>query len=636
MKKPLPSLAPVPRDLPVAYVAAVPTSHLDRRRLLASAVAALSLAACGGGGAADAAAPRGPSLPPAPPSPAPPSPSPSPAPTPPAPGPAPAPTPPSPPPAPTPPAPPPPPAPTGNITQYLTSDGGTAGDTINLSSPTREFWHRRMSIRWQRKYASGSALFGLGNWLDAAQTPEGSNAYGSSAVLNTVGQTTAINVLALVRRWLSTGANRGFYCNVRGSVWPIDFHGRAAPSAADRPTLTVVTSTGTFTLVAAANATWNATSYRGSGAAAGFRLGQGSQPAILRFDLSSVTGTVTSATLAIKVKAFEGGRTGQVVDVFECDPPLIIVPENVVSPKRGLAAQYADFNAMKNSGNPNLLYAADFQVPGKFDRGFSPAATRTLNPATGTTYARGVLAAGSNGSLDARPEVTQGTGVRGTPNVVHEELFSQYWLYLENDFGTTLDTAIKIPAMGIQFGWWNPVGYWQQTTGNGGSRGTGLKVDRGAGLNYEYQGHSVRFLTGTAPTAQDDDPYNGWFGVGIYPYNLDQEGPFPAGESFHNVAIRKGAWYCFDIRIKQNSMSGTQDALGNYATANGDGVYEVWLNGYPVYSRSDYRWRRHAEFGVQGIWMDVYHGGIPASPTTMHYRVDRVSVAKTYVGPPAN
>ena len=103
-----------------------------------------------------------------------------------------------------------------------------------------------------------------------------------------------------------------------------------------------------------------------------------------------------------------------------------------------------------------------------------------------------------------------------------------------------------------------------------------------------------------------------------------------------NVAIRKEAWYCFDIRIKQNSMSGAQDALGNYATANPDGVYEVWLNGYPVYSRTDYRWRRHAEFGVQGIWLDVYHGGIPASPTTMHYRVDRVSVAKTYVGPPAN
>jgi hypothetical protein len=338
----------------------------------------------------------------------------------------------------------------------------------------------------------------------------------------------------------------------------------------------------------------------------------------------------------VKVAAFEAGHTGHIVDVFECDPPFIVVPENVPIPKRGLAAGYASFHAMKNGGDPNLLYASDFESPGLFDKGFSPAATRTLNPDSGTTYARGTLSAGVNGSLDARPEVTQGTGPRGTPNEVYEELFSQYWVYLENDFGTTADTAIKVPAMGVQFGYWNPVGYWQQTTGNGGSPGTGLKVDRGGASNFEYQGHSVRFLTGTAPTADDDDPYNGWFGVSIYPYNLDQTGPFPAGENFRNVAIRKEYWYCFDIRVKQNTMSGAQDALGNYSTANPDGVYEVWLNGYPVYSRTDFRWRRHAEFGVQGLWLDVYHGGVPVSPTTMHYRVDRVSVAKVYVGPPAS
>ena len=519
--------------------------------------------------------------------------------------------------------------------QYLTSDGGTAADTGNLSAPTRDFWHKRLAIAWKRTYASGAALYGMGNWLDAAQVAEGRTPYGSSAPLTAVDAPATIDVTALVQRWRTSGDNRGFYLQSRGSAWPLDFHGRTAASAGLRPTLTVVTSSGSFTLTARANATWNKTSFRGIGAAAGWRLAADSQPAVLRFDLSGVTGTVTSATLSVAVKAFDSGRTGQIVDVFECDPPFIIVPENVTTPKRGLAAGYASFNAMKTSGNADLLYASDFESPGLFDKGFSPAATRALNTATGTTYARGTLAAGANGSLDARPEVTQGTGVRGTPNTVHEELFSQYWMYLENDFGTVADTAIKIPAMGVQFGYWNPVGYWQQTTGNGGSPGTGLKVDNGGTSNFEYQGHSVRFLTGTSPTALDDDPYNGWFGIGIYPYNLDQGGPFPAGESFPNVAIRKEAWYCFDIRVKQNSMSGAQDALGNYATANADGVYEVWINGYPVYSRRDYRWRRHAEFGVQGLWLDVYHGGVPASPTTMHYRVDRVSVAKVYVGPPA-
>ena len=518
----------------------------------------------------------------------------------------------------------------------MTSDGGSASDTGNLSAPTRDFWHKRLGFRWARIYSTGP-LVGRGNWLDSSQTPEGSNPYSSTGTATSVNQELSATVTTLVQRWLSNGANKGFYLNARASAsaWPLDLFGRAATNVADRPKLVVVTSTGTFNLVAAANATWNSSSFTGAGRAAGFRLVAGSQPAILRFDLSSVIGTVSSATLSFKISAFDTGHTGHIIDIFECDPPFIIVPENVPSPALGLANGFANFNAMKNSGHAALVAADDFELGGPFDGGFTPSAPRTLNPATGTTYARGEITAGALGSANSRLEGSQGTGLRGTPNVVREELFGQYHMYLENDFGTTADTAIKIPAMGVQFGYWNPAGggYWQQTTGNGGSRGTGLKVDPGGSANFQYEGHSVRFLTGVSPTAQDDDPYNGWFGIGIYDYNLDQVGPFPAGASFPMIAIRKEQWYCIDIRVKQNTMSGSQDALGNYATANADGIYQVWINGYPAYSRTNYRWRRHAEFGVQGVWIDVYHGGTDLAPTTMHYRLDRVALATSYIGP---
>lgn len=489
-----------------------------------------------------------------------------------------------------------------------------------------------MNFRWARIYTSG-ALMGRGNWLDVNQTQEGRTPYASTGAASTVGQVLSASVTALVARWLANDANRGFYLNARNSAWPLDIFGRRSANSADRPTLTVVTSTGTFTLTAVANATWNNTSFRGAGSAAGFRLVADSQPAVLRFDLRSVTGTLTSATLSFKVSAFDTGHTGHIVDVFECDPPTIIVPENVPAPVLGLANGYANFNALKSSGNAALIAADDFELGGPFDNGFTPMATRTLNAATGTTFARGEITAGELGSANSRLEASQGTGMRGTPNVVREELFGQYHMYLENDFGTTADTAIKIPAMGVQFGHWNPVGYWQQTTGNGGYRGTGLKVDPGGNANFQYEGHSVRFLTGVSPTALDDDPYIGWFGIGIYDYNLDQAGPFPAGASFPMIAIRKEQWYCIDIRVKQNTMAGSQDALGNYATANADGVYQVWINGYPAYSRTNYRWRRHAEFGVQGMWIDVYHGGVDPAPSTMHYRLDRVALATSYIGP---
>lgn len=521
------------------------------------------------------------------------------------------------------------------IRQFLTSDGGSALDSGNISAPTRDFWHKRLGAGWKRVFAIGNVLYGRGNWLDAGQVQEGSVAYGSSTSLTSVGQVASVNVLALVQRWMTSGANRSFYLNARNSDWPIDFFGRAAPNAADRPMLTVVTSAGTFTLTPLANASWNVTTYTGSGTAAAWRLASGAQPAILRFDLATITGTPNSAVLLFKVLAFDTGHTGHMIDVFECDPPTLASLDKVPSPVLGLAANYASFNAFKASRNPNLLHADDFSSPGPYDKGFTPSAPRTLNPATGTVYARGTIEAGANGSLSARRETSIGVNPRGTPNIVYEELYSQYWLYLENDFGTTADTAIKIPAMGVQFGYWQPTGYWQQTTGNGGTPGTGLKVDNGGNSNYEYQGHSVRFVTGVSPTPADDDPYNGWFYIGIYPYNLDQGGPFPGGEIFPYVVVRKEQWYCIDIRVRQNSMGGSQDALGNYATANADGIYETWINGHLAYSRKDYRWRRHAEFGVQGIWLDVYHGGVPVSPSTMHYRIDRVSVAKSYIGPPA-
>ena len=80
-------------------------------------------------------------------------------------------------------------------------------------------------------------------------------------------------------------------------------------------------------------------------------------------------------------------------------------------------------------------------------------------------------------------------------------------------------------------------------------------------------------------------------------------------------------------------MAGGPDADGNYATANADGVLQAWINGYPAYSKTNFRWRRHADFGVQGIWLDVYHGGQTLAPSTMHYRIDRVSLATSYIGP---
>jgi hypothetical protein len=525
--------------------------------------------------------------------------------------------------------------PAGGIPQYLTSDGGTAGVGSNYSGPTRDKWHNRLGFAWLRPNT-------MGNWLDASQVQEGSTPFASSAPITTVGQRVSITATALVARWLANGQNRGTYLRITsGSLFPVAFHGRTDPTSGLRPTLTVVTSTGTTVLTAQCNAWWQSSSFQAAGSALEWRLASGQSPAILRFDVSAIAGTLNSATLEFSVKAFpSGGSTGQVVALFEADPPAIIDPVSVTSPAAGLLTGYANFGAFKAASLPSVLLADDFESPGPFDTGFTPAATRTLNTATGTTYARGTIQGGGSpgsgtSSLDNNKAFTAGTGTRGAPDVVRPELFGHYAWYMESSFGTQQDDAIKIPAMGVQFGVWNPAGYWQQTTGNGGSRGTGLKVDNGGASNFEYQGHSVRLLTGTAPKAGDDDPYTGWFGVGVYPYNLDQVQDFPEGEAVPYVALRREAWYDIDIRVKQNSVSGTQDALGNWSVANADGIYQIWINGYLAYSKTTFRWRRHLEFGVQGLWLDVYHGGQSPALVDMHYRIDRVAVATQYIGPSA-
>ncbi len=480
-----------------------------------------------------------------------------------------------------------------------------------------------MLVRWQRS--------ALGDWRDLAGTANGTVPYGSSATITGLGRYT-VSVTALVQRWRANGLNRGFYLMAKANPWPLIFGGRTAANASERPTLVVVTTTGTFTLAARANAHWFNSSVSVVSSSARFEVRAGQGPAILQFDLSSVTGTVSSATLGFSLTAFT--QTGAVIDVFEADPPTLISPETVTTPQLGLAAGVTSF--VQLGSQSGVLFNDDMASPGPFDQigpnTWAVAPTRSLNAARGTTLARGTVPNGRLDGVSVRIDTTRGTGAQGTPDVVRPELYARYRFLMENTFGGLAD-RVKIPAIGSQFGWWNANsgGYWQSTTGNGGWRGTGLKVWNVTQGKWEYQGHSTRLVTGYR--ASDVSAYAEYMSVAVYAYNLDQVGAFPDQEVMTNVVLRRGVEYTVDLRLKQNSMSGAQDVNGNYATANADGVFEVWFNGYKAWSRSTYRWRRHADFGVQGFWLDVYHGGTAATRHDMHFQVNEVTVATAYIGP---
>ncbi len=507
-----------------------------------------------------------------------------------------------------------------NVVQFLTHD--------NSSGPSNIFWNSILRFRWKRGI--------WGDWLDAQQNQFGTSAAGAipyaSLAVPRPGRYTA-NVTQLVTRWQSNRENRGFYLRMRGNQFPVQFAGRTFSNAPDRPKLQITTTTGSYSLDARSNASWAVSSSYPIIKSDSWTL-SGTVPAILQFDLSQVAGTITNATLALTDLVNQPGSTSAngVVDIFEADPPRFIVPDQVAAPAVGVAANYTAFTSL--ASDPTILFSDDFASPGWSDQGtvdsnWAHPVERIFNPQTSTTYARGQFVAGSNGSASVGATVHRGIGPFGSLTTPLPHLYGQYYIFLERDFGSNVD-VVKFPGMSIQYGYWNPRGYWQSITGNGGSRGTGMKVWNASANRWEYHGHSVRMLIGESPS--DASAYGNLFSLSLYPYNLDQADVFPVAEQFPYIALQRERWYAIDTEVKQNSVVGPFDAIGNGA-AVADGVCRVWINGVIAHQKTTYRWRKHIDFGVQGLWMNFYHGGVTPAPYTMHYRTDRVSVGKSFIGP---
>jgi hypothetical protein len=509
------------------------------------------------------------------------------------------------------------------IVQYLTHDGDAVGNVTTSSAPNRLYWNTVLEVPWAR----GT----LGDWRDSADVANGSTPYASFPAVTATGRRT-LAVTALVQRWRSNGLNRGFFLSSRANAFPLIFAGRTATTAGDRPELVVVTTSGTFNLAARANACWNSSSVSVVSSAAQFELRAGQQPAILQFDLSTVTGTVTSATLGITLTTLT--QTGAIIDVFEADPPALFDPAVPVGAVQGIGG-LGNFAALQ--AHPDVLFAKDFATgSGQIDTSLWPQAiTRTVDANRGTTYASSFIAVGTLAGADSRVNIVNSTVAGGVTNPAQrrDSAHATIRFRMAANFAGLTD-RVKIPAMGSQLGWWNSsgAGYWQPVTGNGGFPGTGLKVvNASAGNRIEYHGHSSRLTTGHR--CSDVSAYGDYVRLATYIYHLDQVGAFPTEDTIPGLVLKRGTWYDMSHYLQLNTMSGAQDGLGNYDTANADGIYRLWINGQQVLNRTNYRWRRHAEFCVQGFWVDVYHGGTNPADRRMDFDVNELAIASSYIGP---
>lgn len=490
--------------------------------------------------------------------------------------------------------------------QFLTWDGG--------SGPSGTAWNRHLRLPWKNP--------GAGDWLDADQVPQGERPFSIGEVAGP--GPVSVDVTTLVKRWLASGENRGFYLRTN-QAYAFQFIGRTSDNTAERPSLEIKTDQGAFSAPPLANAQWSPTSASAVDSRASFKVNSGQTLAIVLFDLEGVTGAIESATL--KLTCTESKYKGE-LRIFEADPPVFRVGGGQEKPLEGIAASYPRDKGIE--AHPSVLFAADFSdVSGDYS-GRCGEATTQDDAETESTYLRGVFKPGSVGSCGLKVPVVRGDG-EGAPSSTENALFARYYVYLESDWGSTVD-ANKMPGWDNRFGWWNPAqgGYWQSTTGNGGSPGTGLRVWNAGKKRWEYEGHSLRGHGGKKEG--DGNYYDDLFWVGGYIYHLDQAGPFGTGVAWTGTVLSKGRWFCIEQFIQMNSVQGPYDAEGNGA-AVADGIYRAWVDGVLSYERKDFRWTRHPRFGLEGFWFNWYHGGTQPPITEMHYRMDSVVVAREYIGP---
>ncbi|MCC6691391.1 MAG: T9SS type A sorting domain-containing protein [Bacteroidia bacterium] len=495
--------------------------------------------------------------------------------------------------------------------QYLTWDGGTGTSKL--------YWSGKLGLLWKNP--------DVGDWLDSNLTAQGSKPF-ATAPINAIGPVTA-NVTSLVNRWVSTGINRGFLLHTGTTEYPFTFDGRTSATVANRPQLNIVTTTGTFNVPCIANSNWSPSVTDGWDSRPSFQVSKSNNFSIVQFDLKGVTGTVQRATLKLTCTDFT--YTGFLY-LFEADPPTFREGGGGQAPLMGIAQNYTfDKNL---STHPSVLYAHDFSnVKNTFGWGGSTTSVGSdtiYDPATQSTYFSGKINKGTHDGCSFKIPVMKGKA-DGIPEKVETELYGRVYVYLDTNWASTAGTASKFPGFSSQMGWWNPVGYWQSVTGNGGDYSDGKKYWNSVANRPEYHGCSQRGQMGVY-YAGDGSPYDPFFVNTSYMYHIDQ--PTNYGESFlwSPVIFGRGKWYCVEQYIKLNSISSPYDSLGN-GTANYDGIYKAWIDGVPAFEKRDFRWRCHPEMGVDAFWLAFYHGGVEVATQDMNFRMNHVVVAREYIGP---
>ncbi len=475
------------------------------------------------------------------------------------------------------------------------------------SGATRDHWNAALKLAWRRKG---------GDWRDAKGVPHGRYAYAVFSVPGNAGtQEIRVPGLApLVERWLAHG-NTGLMLRPPGGSGTAVFASREHDDPAQRPRLVVETSSGRIECPCTADVDLPRSTYKATGTHKSLWV-TSDRYAALQFDLADVKGPVREATLVLTTTKQYGLTNLDVMELMP--PPVLTAPHGEV--EWGLAAEVGE---QRLDGHPDVLFWGDFS-PAKrkaYTHYWVRNATYQREPALGGAISvRGEFDPSDNGSMSTRMRLTKYPGEGRAPT----ELYFRAYLYLEKDFLSETD-GIKI--LGSLAATWENLNYQKEEDWGGGKKWKeGVGSDPCTGYGW-----SMRFVTNQKPA--DDNPYKELASLGVLAYWIGQKAYDGDYVRMGNLCLQTERWYCIEQRVKLNSISDV-DPRTREGTPNPDGVFEVWVDGVKVYSKTNIRWRKTPDSVIQDApWLNAYHGGRRKPKTTHHYRVANVVVAKRYIGP---
>lgn len=474
-----------------------------------------------------------------------------------------------------------------------------------VSGATGTHWNVGAGLGWRNK---------RGDWLDKNQVSQGTTPYATIQLTGSFSGARHIetDVTDLVKRWLSN-LNTGLML-VAEKNSPIQIAARESTEVTWVPRLTIQTNGTGYSRVASADAHLNATTMKAQGTFKTLWL-DFSQNIGMQFPMpEGVTADqVTSATLDL---TFKDWRTANRVFVFEMDPPIIKTMTSGV-PEIGLATQPYDAGL---ATHPDVYLAGDFSTGwarafGKYD--WIRDVAFPYDQARQSTVVRAEFVPGDCGSADIRKRFTEIPGIGKGP----EDMYFRFSILFEADWDATVDGG-KLPGIASTWFYINengtqaekdqfPESIW--AGGQGGAPGNG----------YAF---ALRSHFASQPT--DANPYRLLIAPGTQAAHMDG-GTTDYGEwHWNNVLLKREQWYDIEVHCKLNSVTN--------GVANPDGLFEVWINGMKVLTKTSLRFRKDLNCVIQDAWFNMYHGGTTPPKVGFHYRLGDYVIAKKYIGPRLN